>query len=93
MGTAQSFATKCLKVLQYTEDISRDYPSDLHAVEYELLIDCLSILAECAHQSHLDQLAARYALETLKVLSMIGADNTHGRKVANGYEVTSTLIA
>lgn len=84
IGTGKLFAEKCLTVLEQTDEMSRDYPSNLQSFEYQLLIDCLSILAECAHQCHLDQLAARYALEILKVLGMIGDDNIYEKKVASG---------
>lgn len=63
----------------------RDYPSNLQSFEYQLLIDCLYLLAECAHQCHLDQLAARYALEILKVLSNVGEDNIYEMKIASGF--------
>lgn len=84
IGTGKLFAERCLRVLRQTEETSRDYPSNLQSFEYQLLIDCLLLLSECAHQCHLDQLAARYALEILKVLSMIGEDNVPEKKVANG---------
>lgn len=84
IGTAKSFAEKCLSVLQHTEEISRDYPSNLQSFEYQLLIDCLALLADCAHQCHLDQLASRYIIEIMKVLSIIGEDNVTEQKVASG---------
>jgi hypothetical protein len=84
IGTGKLFAERCLSVLEQTEEVSRDYPSNLQSFEYQLLIDCLLLLSECAHQCHLDQLAARYALEILKVLSMIGEDNIHEKKIASG---------
>jgi hypothetical protein len=84
VGIGKLFAEKCLSVLQQTDEMSRDYPSNLQSFEYQLLIDCLSLLSECAHQCHLDQLAARYSLEILKVLSMIGEDNVSEQKVASG---------
>ncbi|CAF3362886.1 unnamed protein product [Rotaria sp. Silwood1] len=84
VGTGKLFAERCLSVLQQTDEMSRDYPSNLQSFEYQLLIDCLSLLSECAHQCHLDQLAARYAMESLKILSMIGEDNINERKVASG---------
>ena len=86
VGTGKLFAEKCLNVLQQTDETSRDYPSDLQSFEYQLLIDCLLLLSECAHQCHLDQLAARYTMEILKVLSMIGEDNVHEKRIASGYE-------
>ena len=64
--------------------MARDYPSNLQSFEYQLLIDCLALLADCAHQCHLDQLAARYIIEILKVLSIIGEDNVTEQKVASG---------
>ena len=78
-----------MAVLQQTEEMFRDYPSNLQSFEYQLLIDCLSLLSDCAHQCHLDQLAARYALEILKVLSMIGEDNVQEQKIASGYGRTT----
>lgn len=84
VGTGKLFAEKCLSVLQQTDELSRDHPSNLESFEYQLLIDSLALLAECAHQCHLDQLAARYALETLKVLTTIGEDNIAEKKIANG---------
>ncbi|CAF4177135.1 unnamed protein product [Rotaria sp. Silwood2] len=84
VGTGKLFAERCLSVLQQTDEMSRDYPSNLQSFEYQLLIDCLSLLSECAHQCHLDQLAARYAMEALKILSTIGEDNISERKVASG---------
>ena len=84
IGTVKTFAEKCISVLQHTDEISRDYPSNLQSFEYQLLIDCLSLLAECAHQCHLDQLAARYIIEIMKILSMIGEDNVYEQKVASG---------
>ncbi|CAF2036857.1 unnamed protein product [Rotaria magnacalcarata] len=84
VGTGKLFAERCLNVLQQTDEMARDYPSNLQSFEYQLLIDCLSLLSECAHQCHLDQLAARYAMEVLKILSMIGEDNIYEKKVASG---------
>ena len=84
VGTAKAFAEKCLSVLQHTEENSREYPSNLQSFEYQLILDSLALLADCAHQCHLDQLSARYTMETLKVLSMIGEDNVNEQKVANG---------
>jgi hypothetical protein len=84
IGTGKLFAERCSSVLQQTDELSRDHPSNLQSFEYQLLIDCLALLSECAHQCHLDQLAARYALETLKILSTIGEDNIHEKKIANG---------
>ncbi|CAF0806977.1 unnamed protein product [Adineta steineri] len=84
VGTGKLFAEKCLNILQQTDELSRDHPSNLQSYEYQLLIDCLTLLSECAHQCHLDQLAARYILETLKVLSTVGEDNTSEKKIANG---------
>lgn len=84
IGSGKLFAERCLTVLEQTDEMFRDYPSNLQSFEYQLVIDCLSILAECAHQCHLDQLAARYVLESLKVLAMIGEDNVHEKKVASG---------
>lgn len=70
--------------MQQTDEMSRDYPSNLQSFEYQLLTDCLSLLSESAHQCHLDQLAARYAMEVLKILTMVGEDNTFERKIASG---------
>jgi hypothetical protein len=84
IGTGKLFAEQCLNVLRQTDEKSRDYPSNLQSFEYQLLIDCLSLLSECAHQCHLDQLAARYALEILKILTMVGEDNISERKIASG---------
>jgi hypothetical protein len=84
VGAGKLFAERCLSVLEQTDEISRDYPSNLQTFEYQLLIDCLLLLSECSHQCHLDQLAARYALEILKVLSMIGEDNIYEKKIASG---------
>lgn len=85
VGTAKSFAEKCLKVLQQTDEMAREYPSNLQSFEYQLMLDCFSLLADCAHQCHLDQLAARYTMDTLKILSIIGDDNVNEQKVANGF--------
>lgn len=84
VGTGKLFAERCLNVLQHTDELSRDYPSNLQSFEYQLLTDCLSLLSECAHQCHLDQLAARYTIEVLKILSMVGEDNVSEKKVASG---------
>ncbi|CAF0864674.1 unnamed protein product [Adineta ricciae] len=92
IGTGKLFAEKCLNVLQQTDELSRDHPSNLESFEHQLLIDCLTILAECAHQCHLDQLAARYALESLKVLSTVGEDNIAEKKIANGLSKRKSFL-
>jgi hypothetical protein len=83
IGIGKLFAERCISVLEQTDE-TRDYPSNLQSFEYQLFIDCLLLLSECAHQCHLDQLAARYALEILKVLSTIGEDNIYEKKIASG---------
>jgi hypothetical protein len=85
IASGKLFAEQCLRVLQHTDELFRDYPTNLQSFEYQLVIDCLNLLAECAHQCHFEQLAARYALEILKVMSTIGEDNIHEKKVASGY--------
>jgi hypothetical protein len=92
IGTGKLFAERCLNVLEQTEEITRDYPSNLQSFEYQLIIDCLYLLSECAHQCHLDQLAARYAFEILKVLSMIGEDNIYEKKIASGLVRTIIIL-